>query len=105
MHACRYRDALDAAIATRKAEVVISVIEELAARSGLDNALGGRDAASLALLLGFLARHIAEPRYGKLACSVTHRVLDLYASVVSKGGSLHSFVGIITRARKALSRV
>ena len=60
----------------------MSVLEELAARDGLDSALGGRDAVSLTALLRFLARHLAEPRYGKLMCCVTHRLLDLYASVV-----------------------
>ena len=79
---CRYRDALTTALETRRAEVVVSVIEELAARDGLDNALGGRDAVSLTALLRFISRHIAEPRYGKLMCSLTHRLLDLYASVV-----------------------
>lgn len=58
------------------------MLEELAARDGLDNALGGRDAVSLTTLLRFVCKHIVEPRYGKLLCSVTHRLLDLYASVV-----------------------
>jgi len=33
---CRHRDALTAALATKHAEVVASVLEELAARGGLD---------------------------------------------------------------------
>lgn len=78
----RYRDALTSALETKSAEVVVSVLEELSARDGLDNALGGRDAVSLTALLRFVSRHIAEPRYGKLMCGVTHRLLDLYASVV-----------------------
>lgn len=61
----------------------MSVLEELAARDGLDIALGGRDAASLTPLLRFLCRHVTEPRYSKLLCSIAHRVLDLYAAVVS----------------------
>jgi U3 small nucleolar RNA-associated protein 15 len=63
--------------------VVVSVIEELAVRDGLDSALGGRDAVSLTLLLRFLSKYIVEPRYGKLMCNVLHHLLDLYASVVS----------------------
>lgn len=82
MYPLRYRDALSAAVETRRAEVVMSVLEELSARDGLDQALGGRDAVSLTALLRFVARHIAEPRYCKLMCSLTHRLLDLYASVV-----------------------
>mmetsp|Transcript_5412 Transcript_5412/g.11948 ORF Transcript_5412/g.11948 Transcript_5412/m.11948 type:complete len:530 (-) Transcript_5412:1074-2663(-) len=78
----KYRDALSEALETRKAEVVVSVLEELAARGGLDGALGGRDAASLTSLLRFLCKFITEPRHTKLLCNVVHRVLDMYASVV-----------------------
>jgi len=37
---CRYRAALDAAVATEQVEVVANLLEELAARSGLSAALG-----------------------------------------------------------------
>jgi len=88
---------LSAAVETRRAEVVVSVLEELAARDGLDQALGGRDAVSLTALLRFVARHIAEPRYCKLMCSLTHRLLDLYASVVGISAQvrvpIHRWVG------------
>jgi U3 small nucleolar RNA-associated protein 15 len=80
---CRYRDALNAALQTRKAEIVVTVVEELAARDGLDNALGGRDAATLEPLLQFLSKYIVEPRYGKTVCNLTHRILDIYTGVVS----------------------
>lgn len=39
---CRYRAALDAAVATQQVEIVASLLEELAARSGLASALGVR---------------------------------------------------------------
>lgn len=91
----RYREALSAALEARQAEVVVSVLEELAARDGLDIALGGRDAASLAPLLRFLCRHVTEPRYSKLLCSIAHRVLDLYASVVSLRLGLHGPMSVV----------
>ncbi|KAF5834054.1 UTP15 C terminal-domain-containing protein [Dunaliella salina] len=78
----RHRDALTAALATKHAEVVASVLEELAARGGLDQALGGRDAAGLLPLLRFLVKYIGQPRHSKLCCHVAHRLLDSYASVV-----------------------
>ena len=37
---CRYRAALDAALATEQVETVANLLEELAARSGLNAALG-----------------------------------------------------------------
>lgn len=88
----RYREALSAALEARQAEVVVSVLEELAARDGLDIALGGRDAASLTPLLRFLCRHVTEPRYSKLLCSIAHRVLDLYAAVVSAYGPPQAWI-------------
>lgn len=69
----RYREALDAALATRQPEVVASVLEELAARGGLAGAVGGRDAAGLLPLLKHLVRYIVEPRYTRLLGGVAHR--------------------------------
>ncbi len=37
---CRYRAALDAALATEQVEIVANLLEELASRSGLGAALG-----------------------------------------------------------------
>ena len=45
----RYREALNAALDTQEAAVVASLIEELAARSGLNAALGKPMLASLSL--------------------------------------------------------
>lgn len=78
----RYRAALDAALASGRPEVVASVLGELAARAGLNAALGGRDEASLAPLLAHVARHIADPRHTRLLAGVAHRLLDAYGSVV-----------------------
>ena len=92
----KYRDALTAALETRKAEVVVSVIEELAARDGgLEAALGGRDSSSLSLLLRFLARRVAEPRYSKLSCSIVHRLLDLYAPVVGVSAEVDERLAVL----------
>ena len=47
----RYGEALDAALAGGRAEVVAAVLEEIGARGGLRTALSGRDAAALAPVL------------------------------------------------------
>ncbi len=69
----RYKDALDAALQTKRPDVVCSVLEELAGRGGLQRALGNRDAEALLPLLGFLAKYIAEPRHSRLLTDVSHR--------------------------------
>jgi U3 small nucleolar RNA-associated protein 15 len=78
----RYAEALDAALASKRAAVVDALLEELAARGALGAALGGRDARSLEPLLRHLARHVPDPRRARLLAGVAHRVLDAYAGVV-----------------------
>jgi len=78
----RYRDALNAALATGRPGVVDAVFEELAARGALAAAVGGRDAATLIPLLKHLAKYITDPRHTAVLSGVVHRVLDTYATVV-----------------------
>lgn len=35
-------------------------------------------------LLDHLRKHIAEPRYARLLINIAHRVIDIYAAVVSQ---------------------
>lgn len=78
----RYGEALDAALLTRRSDVVSSLLEELSVRGGLTGALSGRDTAGLVPLLAHMARHITDPRHARVLASVAHRVLDIYAPVV-----------------------
>ncbi|KAL6761546.1 WD40-repeat-containing domain protein [Haematococcus lacustris] len=78
----RHRDALTAALATQRPEVVASVVEECIARGCLPQALGGRDAVGLMPLLQFLVRHVGNPRHSALCCIMAHWVLDAYAGVI-----------------------
>lgn len=91
----RYREALDAALATRQPEVVASVLEELAARGGLAGAVGGRDAAGLLPLLKHLVRYIVEPRYTRLLGGVAHRLLDMYVEVVGASTAVDTLLGVL----------
>ncbi|GBF88130.1 hypothetical protein Rsub_00842 [Raphidocelis subcapitata] len=83
-----YRDALDAALATRQAGVVDALLEELAARGGLPAALSGRDAAGLLPLVRHLARHVANPRHAATLAGVAARVVDAYAPAVATDARL-----------------
>ncbi|KAG2433548.1 hypothetical protein HYH02_012665 [Chlamydomonas schloesseri] len=91
----RYRESLDAALATRQPEVVASVLEELAARGGLAGALGGRDAEGLLPLLRHLVKYIAEPRYTRLLAGMAHRLLDTYSGVVGTAPAVDKALGVL----------
>ena len=78
----RYRDALDAALDTRKPEVVIALLTELSQRNGLRIALSGRSEEKLQPLLSFLAAYSAHPKYSRLLLPSVNRVLDAYAPVI-----------------------
>ena len=78
----RYGEALDAALAGGRAEVVAAVIEEIGRRGGLRTALTGRDAAGLVPVLRFVARHVANPRHSRQLAGLTARVLDIYGGEI-----------------------
>jgi U3 small nucleolar RNA-associated protein 15 len=81
----RYREALDAALLSDGGPAVVaSVIEELAARSGLDAAVGGRDANGLLPLVTFAHRHISDPRHTKWLVGLTNRILDAYGGSIGE---------------------
>jgi U3 small nucleolar RNA-associated protein 15 len=71
----RYSEALDSALVGGRAEVVAAVMEEIGRRGGLKAALAGRDAATLAPVLKFIARHVAQPRHTQQLLGVLARVL------------------------------
>lgn len=78
----RHREALDAALDTRRPEIVAAVLDELTARSALTGALGGRDAEGLEPVLLFLCKYISDPRHAHQLSIVAHRLLDIYAPVL-----------------------
>mmetsp|Transcript_38583 Transcript_38583/g.109118 ORF Transcript_38583/g.109118 Transcript_38583/m.109118 type:complete len:511 (-) Transcript_38583:107-1639(-) len=77
-----YRDALDTALATKRPEVVATVLEELAQRGGVKSALGGRDAPGLLPLVNFLCRHVSNPRHMRLVVGISNRVLNSYSLAI-----------------------
>lgn len=100
----RYREALDAALREGGPEVVVSVLEELAQRGGLVQALSWRDAGGLEPLLSFIHRHLPDPRYAKLLLGVAHRLLDIYGSSTGESPSVdHLLAKLRDRAFKEMS--
>jgi hypothetical protein len=46
------------------------------------------DESTLEPLLSFAARYVSHPRYASLIVAVTHKVLDLYSSVLGQSDSI-----------------
>jgi U3 small nucleolar RNA-associated protein 15 len=83
-----YQQALDTALKTRNPLVVVTVLEELCRRSGLTIALSGRDEATLDPILAFCSRYVSHSRYTRLIVQVSHRILDLYGSVLGQSDAI-----------------
>lgn len=102
-----YGAALDAALLSNDPVLVTSVLEELAARDGLHKSLGGRDEERLAPLLGFLTRHVNDPKHASVLLDVGERespwlhgsVRRIRASLPSRLRPLH---GSVPRIRASL---
>jgi U3 small nucleolar RNA-associated protein 15 len=77
-----YQQALDAALKTRNPLIVYTVVEELTRRSGLVEALSGRDEITLEPILSFVCKYISNPKYTRLLVTVCHNILDIYAASI-----------------------
>jgi U3 small nucleolar RNA-associated protein 15 len=80
----QYHDALDCALATQMAPVIITVLEELIYRRALNIALSNREPAGLEPLLTFIVKQIDNTRYAALLMDITNLVLDRYTTVLGQ---------------------
>lgn len=80
----QYHDALDCALATRMAPVIITVLEELVYRRALNIAISNRDPAGLEPLVAFIVKQIDNTRYAALLMDITNLLLDRYTSVLGQ---------------------
>lgn len=78
----KYHLALDAALATARPTIVLSMIDELINRNGLVNALSNRDASTLLPLMHFASKYLAHPAYASTLIELVNLVLDLYAPLL-----------------------
>ncbi len=62
------------AVQTRDAVQIISLIDELRLRDGLDVALDGRDESTLEPLVAFIAKYITHPRYSAQLITIADKV-------------------------------
>jgi U3 small nucleolar RNA-associated protein 15 len=84
----RLGDALDAALHTHRPEVVVSVLEELLGRGGLQSAVSGRHAEALCPILDFLAKCVAPSRTIPIARVPTHSCYGLGRRIVPQRSTL-----------------
>jgi U3 small nucleolar RNA-associated protein 15 len=78
-----YPHALDAALVTQRAPIVIAVLEELVQRGGLRIALSGRDHHSLEPILTFSVRQIDNPQNAGIVIDLANFILDMYVLLPS----------------------
>jgi U3 small nucleolar RNA-associated protein 15 len=78
---CRYAKALDAAVQTRRINVVVSVIDDLTGREGLQSAIQHRSTDTLVPLVKFLIKYIAHPQYAKVVMSTVGLCVDLHTTL------------------------
>ena len=84
----KYADALDATLKTDRADVVASMLEELALRSGLHAALAGRTGPSLLVLLQHTCKHVTHPNHSRMMLSVANLLLDMYTHLIGHNDEL-----------------
>jgi len=81
---CAYKDALDAALASRAPKLVMAVLEDLSGKGVLEMAITDRKAVSVAPLLDFLNEYIAYPQFTKTILHVTNLLLNLYGGLLNR---------------------
>jgi len=80
----QFQAAVDLVLQDGDPVVVVSLLEEIAARSLLPVALSGRNEEKLAPVLEFLMRHIVNPHYAPLLVDVANHLLDMYTAVLGQ---------------------
>jgi U3 small nucleolar RNA-associated protein 15 len=90
----KYSDALDSVVSKGvHPSMAFALIRELMHRDGLHQALNARDEVSLLPILRFLFDHVADPRYGSLACDVANVVIDLYTPALGQSTIIDNLFG------------
>jgi len=83
----KYHEALDAVIQDGfcyNTPYVCKLILELSRRDALEIAMSKRDAGSLAPIVKFLMRNLADPNYGKILIPVANLLIDMYAHLIGR---------------------
>ncbi len=82
-----YGNALQSALATGNAAVVVAVLSELVRRDGLAVALNDRDPL---LLFEFLRKNISDPAYSSVLIDITNFAIDTFMPQIGRNAELDS---------------
>lgn len=82
-----YRTALSEALKSGKPHIVVSVLEELDQRRGLEAGIRNREPEDLESLVSFLVKFVPQPKYAKILVPVCEKVLEIYEGnpILEKG--------------------
>jgi U3 small nucleolar RNA-associated protein 15 len=101
-----YSDALDMVLKPgTDAMMTLSLLRELQKRQGLRQALQNRDEATLAPLLRFLTRHLADVRYAGVCVDVSMTLLAVYGGALGGDARVSMLLGRLDeRVREQVAR-
>lgn len=77
---------------TGQIDIVLSLVEELAARQGLVTALRNRPESSIARLLAQLNKYAAHPEHARCVVQTVETVLELHADAIARSEALTSLL-------------
>ena len=92
MHATRYSEALDLALASKQKPVVLSILNELRYRSALRAALEKRNEDTLQPVLYWIFANISATRYTHICVQVAMIMMDLYSKHVWSSQTISNLV-------------
>jgi U3 small nucleolar RNA-associated protein 15 len=95
-----YKKALNEVLKTTDPLIIVSMLQELENRDGLEIAIAGRDEASLITLLSFLKDNITHPLYSPYLIKICHLVLDVYSYVIGRSPVVEHMLNVINNSIK-----
>ncbi|KAK5070488.1 U3 small nucleolar RNA-associated protein 15 [Lithohypha guttulata] len=92
MHAQKFAEALDHAIASKQRPIVLSILTELRYRSALRAALENRNESTLQPILHWVWANISSTQYTQICVQVSMTIMDLYSQHVGSSQTISKLV-------------
>ena len=84
----RYSEVLDLAFETDRVDLTISILQELALRNGLQDALIARDPSTICKVINWLCGRIHNPKYSSTVVPLASIVCDMYSALTDINSGL-----------------
>lgn len=105
MHATKYSEALDHALASKQGPIILSTLTELRYRSALRAALENRNEDTLQPVLHWIWTNVSTTQYTRICVQVAMIVMDLYSKHVGSSQAISHLVNKLhTRIREEIER-